>query len=205
MLDYRAVIDKAELTKHQFVIDSDLAVALQSNVETKPETSDQTMGRAQVFEQLWPAMYGQREKKQQPLERVDYYMLEETQELIRRLQRFCHQLNIKPSTCFKVARRGKQLQVIGRFAAKQALTQLLNADAWFVDSFTWLQPNYANLAHSFEVLEFSECYEQSPEQATERFAHFIRDDKGLCFALNHVNGIAQAQVETPLNLYCVEN
>lgn len=198
MLDYSAVIDKSAFMQHQFVIDPDLAAALQ------PQVSEQSVGNAKVFEQLWPNMYGKRDKKQQPLQKVDYYMLEETEELITRLKRFCLQLDIAPDVEFKVACCGKSLQVIGHFEGKQALNKRVNADAWFVDSFLWLQPNYANLAHSFEVLEFSEYYEQSPKQATERFAHFIREDKGLSFALNHSNGVAQAQVETPLNLYCIK-
>ena len=189
-------------TRHSFfAIDKDLAHQLQP---TTNEHDSKHGGRACVFELLSPKLYGPSDKKHQPLEKVDYYMLEETQELIRRLHLYCRQLNIADDAEFKIATDGTYLQCVGDFEGKQALTQRVNSDKWFVGSFNWLKPNYANLAHSFEVLEFSHYYEKSPKLAAERFSHLIRDDKGLSFALKHAAGFAQAQVETPLNLYCIE-
>ena len=184
-----------------FIISQDLAEQLQ----TVQQHNSNLAGHAAVFELLCPRLYGPSDKKQQPLEKVDYYMLEETQELIRRLHLYCRQLNIPDDAEFKIATDGQHLQILGDFAGKQALTHRVNSDKWFVGSFNWLQPNYANLAHSFEVLEYSYCYEKSPRLAAERFAHLIREDKGLSFALKHAAGMSQAQVETPLNLYCVES
>lgn len=181
----------------RIILDPDLAKALQPSLST-------TYATAKVFDQLMPALYGYSDKKQQPLQKVDYYMLEETEELITRLSRFCAQLNINPSCEFKVARRGNHLQVIGNFEGRDALTQMVNDDLWFVDSFIWLQPNYSSLAHSFEVLDYSEHYQQSPQAAAKKYAHFVREDKGLAFALRYANGAANAQVESPLNLYRVE-
>lgn len=205
-----------------FIIDNDLALQLQPQANDSAN-DNHLYGRARVFEQLLPSLYlashnrgnnsignggninhQQNTKKQQPLEQVDHYMLEETQELIRRLHLYCQQLDVADDAEFKIATDGKQLHILGDFTGKTALTQRVNSDKWFVGSFNWLQPNYANLAHSFEVLEYSYCYEKSPKLAAQRFAHLIREDKGLSFALKHVAGMAQAQVETPLNLYCVE-
>lgn len=184
-----------------FIIDKDLAEQLQ------PAASDNDpslCGHADILERLLPTLYGQSVKKQQPLEQVDYYMLEETEELIRRLHLYCQQLSIDDDAEFQIATDGQQLHIFGDFTGKTSLAQRVNSDKWFVGSFNWLQPNYANLAHSFEVLEYSYCYEKSPKLAAQRFAHLIREDKGLSFALKHAAGMAQAQVETPLNLYCVE-
>lgn len=201
-----------------FIIDKDLAEQLQPAF---CDIDSNKKGYAPVLERLLPALYNasasasasvsasaskttQSSKRQQPLEQVDYYMLEETDELIRRLHLYCQQLGIDGSTEFQIATDGSQLHVFGDFEGKAALAQRVNSDKWFVGSFNWLQPNYANLAHSFEVLEYSYCYEKSPKLAAERFAHLVREDKGLSFALKHAAGMAQAQVETPLNLYCVE-
>lgn len=195
-----ALTNSLTVSTNQFIIDKDLAEQL------APVTNDgsNSSGHANVFELLLPTLYGQSAKKQQPLEKVDYYMLEETEELIRRLHLYCQQVGVDADAEFKVATNGKQLHIIGDFAGKEALELRVNSDKWFVGSFNWLQPNYANLAHSFEVLEYSYCYEKSPKLAAERFAHLVREDKGLSFALKHAAGMAQAQVETPLNLYCVE-
>jgi hypothetical protein len=174
----------------------DLAKALQ------PVLAGQT-GNADVLEMLLPKLHGVSAKKQQPLQKVDHYMLEETHELYSRLRRFCDQLKISRDTQFKVARCGNQLQVIGDFNRRHMLSQLVNQDLWFVDSFKWLQPNYSSLAHSFELVEFSEQYQLSPDDAMEKYSHFDMADKGLAFALKYVDGTVNAQVESPVNLYCV--
>jgi hypothetical protein len=168
------------------------------------------VGNADVFEALLPQMFGNStrfSKKQQVLEKVDHYMLQETQELYRRLQRFCLTLEIAQNVEFKVKRMSDGLsdglQVIGDFTGREALTQAINSDYWFVDSFKWLQPNYTSLAHSFEMLEFSYVYEQSPKRAARTYGHFSRADKGMDFVLSHAQGRVNAQVESPLNLYCV--
>jgi hypothetical protein len=168
----------------------------------KPLLSSQ-FGTAEVFELLLPQLYGSSDKKLQPLQKVDHYMLHETEELYSRLRRFCYQLKINRQIEFKVARHGDSLQVIGDFNHRETLNKMVNDDLWFVDSFIWLQPNYSSLAHSWEMLEFSEYYEQSPTDARQRYAHFDREDKGLAFALKYNQGSVKAQVESPLNLYCV--
>jgi hypothetical protein len=184
------------MSHSHIVLDQDLARALQ------PVQAGQ-FGTAKMFELLIPSLYGYSDKKHQPLEKVDYYMLEETQELYSRLRRFCYHLKISTDTEFKVARRGDQLEVIGDVPHRTMLNQLVNDDLWFVDSFIWLQPNYSSLAHSFEMMEFAEFYQQSPVDAKQRYAHFDDKDKGMAFALKYTNGAVNAQVESPLNLYQV--
>jgi hypothetical protein len=178
------------------IFPSDFARALQPSVTGQ-------LGNADVFHMLLPKLDGDSTKKQQPLQKVDHYMLEETHELYSRLSRFCEQLQISRDTEFKVARRGNQLQIIGQFNHRDMLNQMINADLWFVDSFKWLQPNYSSLAHSFELVEFSQQYEQSPGEAIRRYSHFDLADKGLAFALKYAGGAVNAQVESPLNLYQV--
>ena len=165
-------------------------------------------GNEAVLEALLPQLYGKASiKKSRPLEKVDHYMLEETRELYRRLRRFCLTLGIDDNTEFQVKHHTafgtSSLHIIGNFNGREELTQLINNDRWFVGSFEWLQPNYASLAHSFEMLEFSYIYEQSPDKAAQQYAHFDRSDKGMAFALSHAQGCINAQVESPVNLYCV--
>lgn len=161
-------------------------------------------GAQDVLARLLPQLVSHGiDKKQQPLQKVDHYMLEETEELYRRLRRFCQLLEIDDNIEFKVARGHQGLQIIGEFAARNKLTELINNDRWFVGSFQWLQPNYTSLAHSFEMLEFSYAYEHSPAIAAQKYAHFDQSDKGMAFTLSHAHGSVNAQVESPLNLYCV--
>lgn len=160
-------------------------------------------GNAEVFAQLLPQLYGKGDKKRQQLQKVDSYMLLETKELYARLQRYCEALGFDSEVDFKITSDGKQLMVPDDVPNADMLTMVLNRDSWFVDSFIWLQPNYSLLAHSFEMLEFSEYYERAPMSARRKYAHFEQDDKGALFALRFQNGQIHAQVETPVNLYCV--
>lgn len=191
----------SQANQHLFIIDRHLASQLQPRVNS-PAADQQ--GAASVFNRLCPQLYGIDEKRSQALAQVDEYMLVETQELIRRLRVYCQQLLIAGDVEFSVATVGEKLQVLGHFEGKNALIARINDDHWFVGSFNWLQPNYVNLAYSFEMLEYSYQYQISPQQANQRFAHVIGDQKRLCFSLKHRAGVAQAQVETPLNLYHVE-
>lgn len=178
-------------------------IVLKQPVGQQLQDDNQTCGNAEMFEQLLPQLYGLSDKKQQQLQKVDHYMLAETHELYLRLKRFCDALDIAAGFEFKIARQGEGLNVIGDIPRRAELTELINADAWFVDSFIWLQPNYTLLAHSFEVLEFSQYYQQAPDAAVRKYAHLDREDKGVSFALRFQQGSVNAQVETPVNLYCV--
>lgn len=160
-------------------------------------------GHMTVFEQLLPSLYGYSDKKQQQLQKVDHYMLLETQELYKRLRCFCEALGIDVNADFIIARDGDKLKIIGDMPRADELCYLVNRDLWFVDSFIWLQPNYTLLAHSFEMLEFSKYYEKAPVCARQKYAHFDQADKGAMFALRFSQGHVNAQVETPVNLYCV--
>ena len=180
-----------------FVIDPALARTLQPG-------SEHSTGTAPVLASLLPQLCEPVEKKSQPLRKVDHYMLEETGELLRRLRGFCDRLQIDRKARFKIARNGKDLCVVGDIDQCESLARLINQDAWFVDSFLWLQPNYASLAHSFEVLAFSEHYREAPEEAAARYGYLVHGDSALSFMLNYDCGHAHAQVESPLNLYCVE-
>lgn len=178
------------------VLSEELAKALQSE-------DISISGNAAVFEKLLPQLYGVPDKKCRQLEKVDHYMLLETKELYARLQRFCSVLKIEGNCDFKIARNGEGLTVLGEVPNREVLELVVNRDVWFVDSFNWLQPNYSMLAHSFEMLEFSEYYERAPLSARRKYAHFERADKGALFALRFQQGCINAQVETPINLYSV--
>ncbi len=185
-------------TCHHIVLDSDLALQLQPAFH-----EDCQKGGEDVLPLLLPQLCDHKSKKQQQLQKVDHYMLLETQELYSRLQRYCGALGIDAEQDFKIAQDGQSLTVLGDFPNREALCSVLNRDLWFVDSFIWLQPNYALLAHSFEMLEFSEYYERAPRSAIAKYAHFEWADKGTLFALRFCRGEINAQVETPVNLYCV--
>jgi hypothetical protein len=118
-------------------------------------------------------------KKPQMLEKIDPYMLEETQILLKRISQFCSQSGVADASSFKIKLGAAGLQITGPCAEKDLLGNLINQDSWIHGAFNWLHPNYVGLAHSQELLSFSCAYEKNRSGSLEKYRHFTQHNQGL--------------------------
>lgn len=169
-------------------------------------TKLQTSGNCQVLEYLLPELCGglTNEIKACPsLLNIDYYMLEETEQLLQRVAQACSVLLISKTIRFQIYLKGAALFVRGDFFARQHLSQSLNENKWIMDVFRWLEPNYIALAHSQELLDFSCVYEEEKHIALRQYRHFNRTNNGMECYIDCCVGENKAKldwrVESPIN------
>ena len=148
-------------------------------------------------------------KTQQLLDSIDSYMLQETEDLLKRINNICLQLRLSDSTTFMIQLGGPGLCISGCFEEKEQLAQLVNRDRWICTTFNWLHANYTALAYSQELLRFSYAYEKNRQQALVEYKHFELHNQGMDCHLNcNVEGglpILVWQIESPLMVFRLKN
>lgn len=148
-------------------------------------------------------------KGQELLENIDFYMLQETEELLKRISNFCLHLGLPDLRTFNIKLAAPALAISGNFDEKKQLDKLVNQDPWIRNTFNWLHANYTALAYSQELLRFSFAYEKNRQQALIEFKHFEQRNQGMdCYVNCSVeNGIPTLalNIESPLMVYHLKN
>ena len=178
-------------------------------------SKESTLASSAVLETLLPELSvwqtGEVRHKQR-LENIDAYMLEDTRQILKRVQSFCSSLVLTESTRFNIKLQASgsnsALRITGVFEEKEQLTHLINQDRWLTGAFNWLCPNYNALAHSQELTTFSYAYEKNRSQALQQYKHFDQVDQGMCcyLAFSIEEGELQLTwcIESPQTVYILQ-
>ena len=151
-------------------------------------------------------------RHKQQLENIDAYMLEDTRQILKRVQSFCSSLVLTESTRFNIKLQASGssavLLITGSFEEKETLTNMINRDSWLTGAFNWLCPNYNALAHSQELTTFSYAYEKDRQQALKQYQHFDQAEQGMrCYlACNIKEGKPSLtwRLESPKTIYILK-
>ncbi len=163
-------------------------------------------GNAKVLTTLFPQIEHypfEYIKRHRRLERVDSHMLVETKFLVQSLNHYCLQLEIDESVEFSIKATASGLTICGEFIGKSRLMEIINNDCDCVETLRWLQTSLSLLAHSFELLEFSHCYQLSTADASRTYSHFSHSNHGMELIFASSCGSFNVQVESPLNCFSV--
>lgn len=158
---------------------------------------DNPIGHADILDKVLPALSAQKMHRLRTLEQVDDYMLLETKRLLEKLQRCFKQMLIPNGMECQLVLENEGLVLTTESSKLQALTQLVNRDNWLFDAFSWLQPNFIGLVHSFEWLDFSFIYAKNQTTAVTTFKHFEHSDHGLRCTLRYHRGLLQMFWQSP--------
>lgn len=171
-------------------------------------TSKPTIGSAHVLQQLLPQLWvSAPSERYKAITGLDYYMREETQGVLARIETHCEMLldstssavNHRQQAEFSVKVTNGKCELAGQFPA--GLDKKLNQDSWLMDAFAWLSPNYLALVHSLELSAFSYAYQRSHTKAAATYQHFDQENNGLKIVVKVNAGKGQWLVISPLNSY----
>jgi hypothetical protein len=148
-------------------------------------------------------------KRRQRLENIDPYMLQETEQLLERVGTFCLRLGLCESTTFNIKQAKPALRISGQFAQKPQLGELVDQDRWISGAFNWLHGNYSALAHSQELISFSDAYKKDRHQALGQYKHFEQRNQGMDCYVNCCLAEGKAKlswvVESPVVIFHLNN
>jgi hypothetical protein len=164
-----------------------------------------------VLERLFPQLSKQSDKltkRTKALNKVDSYMLQETQQLIRLIETQCCQIKLPDNTEFNLYFDAMGWCSSGLTNSVEALVQVLNQDKWVVSVSQWLTPNYNALACSQELVDFSLLYVKNKKLALQKYKNVSTKTEGFESYINvsiH-NGFADFTfyVESSASRYLVE-
>ena len=162
------------------------------------------LGNASILAAVCPRLAMNQVSTAKPLHYLspaDKFMLQETTELLARLQQTSLQLGIEDE--FSLSLQGEKLVSNNNIEQHQNLANALQQDKGFIDKFSWLRPNYLALANSLEWLNFADVYEVSRAQANQRFAHLQQKNHGLQCYLRKQGKHVDFVLESPINLFKV--
>ncbi|WP_158967258.1 hypothetical protein [Paraglaciecola sp. L3A3] len=167
-------------------------------------------GRIDVLQTLLPQLCFEsipRDKQKQTLNKIDSYMLEETQQLLNKVEQLCNKLTWHEGESFSIESQQQKILLTGTFTEQGHLATSINQDVWISGSLAWLQPNYIGLAHSQELVSFSHAYAKNKQQAILKFKHFQQPNQGIkCYLNGQVKeGKVELEwrIESPLVSYLV--
>ena len=163
------------------------------------------MGTAAVLAQLLPQLADNApSERYQAITGLDYYMREETERLLARIETHLEMLiegmanHAQPAQFSLTVSNGK-CELAGQYPL--GLDKKLNQDAWLIGAFAWLIPNYLALVHSLELRAFSYVYQRCSAKAAVAYQHLDEPNHGLAVVVKFSAGKGQWQVTTPLNIY----
>lgn len=165
----------SHLSSANIVINSALSAGMHSPTES-------ILANSPVLDYLLPQLsvwQSNRPKPQQRLKNIDPYMLQETEQLLQLVGKFCLKLGMSDSTTFDIKLAKSTLLISGQVEQKERLAELVNHDRWIGPAFEWLHANYSALAHSQELLSFSYTYEKNRHQALAEYRHFELPNQGM--------------------------
>jgi hypothetical protein len=166
------------------------------------------MGTAAVLAQLLPQLaVNTPSERYQAITGLDYYMREETERLLARIETHLEMLiegiegmasHTQPAQFSLTVSNGK-CELAGQYPL--GLDKKLDQDAWLIGAFAWLIPNYLALVHSLELRAFSYAYQRCRAKAAVAYQHLGEPNHGLAVVVKFSAGKGQWQVTTPLNIY----
>ncbi|QHJ11705.1 hypothetical protein FX988_01940 [Paraglaciecola mesophila] len=166
------------------------------------------MGTAAVLAQLLPRLtVNTPSERYQALTDLDYYMREETERLLARIETHLEILveriegmaNHSQPAQFSLTVSNGICELKGEFPF--GLDEKLNQDPWLMDAFAWLIPNYLALVHSLELRAFSYAYQRCRAKAVVAYQHLDEPNHGLAVVVMFSAGKARWQVNTPQTIY----
>ncbi|MCF2947922.1 hypothetical protein L0668_07380 [Paraglaciecola aquimarina] len=173
--------------------------------------SQKIRANSAVLNNLFPQLKGQSVNLIKPktkLQKIDSYMLQETQLLLNKIETYCGSEQLDDGIELSLYFDDIQWCVSETFTKDHGLVQLLNQDKWIIDVSQWLSPNYTGLAYSQELLAFSYLYAKNKQVALQKYKHFSDKNQGcICkIKLSVRSGIASLKfcVESPTNSYLIE-
>lgn len=218
-----------------------LAQNSQQRVEHTPKPK---IGSAPILQQLLPQLcITDVPVRYQAITGLDYYMREETERLLERIETHCEMLqdtgmthapvitnevsvttnkdSVTTNEGSVITKKGSvitntntntehQLQFTLKFVGNKCqldgqypndLQNKLNQDAWLLDAFSWLMPNYLALVHSLELVKFSYAYQRNRSKAANAYAHFNDENNGLHIEVKVDAGKAQWHVLSSLHTF----
>lgn len=188
-----------------------LAQNSQQRVEHTPKSK---IGSASILQRLLPQLCVTDVRvRYQAITGLDYYMREETERLIERIETHCEMMqdavmahapvitntNTDHQPHFTLRFVGNKCQLEGQYP--RDLQNKLNQDTWLLDAFSWLMPNYLTLVHSLELVKFSYAYQRSRSKAAHAYAHFNDENNGLHLEVKVEAGKAQWHVLSALHRF----
>lgn len=166
------------------------------------------LGASAVLAQLLPQLtVNEPSERYQAITGLDYYMREETERLLARIETHLEMLvesmggvaNHSQPPEFSLTVSNGKCELVGQFP--RGLDKKLNQDPWLIDAFAWLIPNYLALVHSLELRAFSYAYQRCRTKAVVAYQHLDEPNHGLAIVVKFSAGKGQWQVNTPLNIY----
>jgi hypothetical protein len=202
-----------------------LAQNSQQRVEHTPKSK---IGSASILQRLLPQLCVTDVRvRYQAITGLDYYMREETERLLERIETHCEMMqdtvmahapvitnegsvitnkesvttniNTDHQPHFTLRFVGNKCQLEGQYP--RDLQNKLNQDTWLLDAFSWLMPNYLTLVHSLELVKFSYAYQRSRSKAAHAYAHFKDENNGLHQEVKVEAGKAQWHVLSALHRF----
>ena len=195
-----------------------LAQNSQQRVEHTPKSK---IGSASILQRLLPQLCVTDVRvRYQAITGLDYYMREETERLLERIETHCEMMqdtvmahapvitnegsvitntNTDHQPHFTLRFVGNKCQLEGQYP--RDLQNKLNQDTWLLDAFSWLMPNYLTLVHSLELVKFSYAYQRSRSKAAHAYAHFNDENNGLHLEVKVEAGKAQWHVLSALHRF----
>ncbi|MGJ8680057.1 hypothetical protein [Paraglaciecola sp.] len=164
-----------------------------------------------VLEKLFPQLSnqsGKLTKFHKPLNKIDSYMLQETQKLISLIEEQCSRVNMPNNIEFNLYFDQMGWRSRGLINSGERITRGLNQDKWILDVSEWLTPNYNALACSQELVDFSISYAKNKRLALQEYKNLSTTTKGFESYI-HVsvrNGLVDIKfyVESSLSRYLVK-
>ncbi|GAC35279.1 hypothetical protein [Paraglaciecola polaris] len=171
-------------------------------------TARPTVGSAHVLQQLLPTLWvNEPRMRYQPITGLDYYIREETEHLLARIETHCEMVleaaganaGDKAMPKFTLRFANGECVLAGQYPP--ALLTQLKQDRWLMDAFAWLVPNYFALVHSLELVAFSHVYQRSRSKASKTYRHFDGENNGLYVSIKFDTGKAQWNIASPINVF----
>ncbi|ABG39168.1 hypothetical protein Patl_0639 [Paraglaciecola sp. T6c] len=200
----------------------------QNSRQRVAHTPKPKIGSAPILQQLLPQLcITDVPVRYQAITGLDYYMREETERLLERIETHCEMLQdtgmthapVTTNEGSVITKKGSvitntntehQLQFTLKFVGNKCqldgqypndLQNKLNQDAWLLDAFSWLMPNYLALVHSLELVKFSYAYQRNCSKAANAYAHFNDENNGLHIEVKVDAGKAQWYVLSSLHTF----
>lgn len=181
-------------------------ILLSSDICINEYFTKTNLGSADILHLLFPQL----EVKERPtckswnkLTQVDFYMLEETHELCKRIKSLCKQAGLDDYSNLKIRPSQHGWEISPVKSNFTLVSKLINEDKWIKSALDWLYPNYVLLANSVELVTFSKLYQYKGRAAVDQYQHFDGHNNGLTFYIGFHQGEVKPIVESPVNLFTI--
>lgn len=186
------------------MLDLSSHIVLPLHLKSEPCNAPQSsLANSSVLDYLLPQLsswHNRPQPKQQALEKIDGYMLQETELLLEKLTELCMQCSLPDNLQFRIDLSTVSIDSTTEFEGKRRFIQSVKQDKWVIEALNWLLPNYLALAHSQELVDFSHAYANHRQYALSEFKHFSQANQGMQCYISCVKTAGKIQVE-----WCVES